>query len=115
MALENYNVDEDQIFLSLCSEKNLSKNSKKKYRNCLKNYTNYHQLTLEELVDEAEREEEENVCVARRNVRDRLINFSTYLINDLEYKASTIKTNMICAKSYIVSMTYNFLKYQILF
>ncbi len=31
MALENYNVEEDDIFISLCSEKNLSKNSKKKY------------------------------------------------------------------------------------
>ena len=54
MAQENYNVEEDEIFLSLCSEKNLSKNSFKKYRNCLKNYTDYHQLTLEELVNEAE-------------------------------------------------------------
>ena len=99
MALENYNVDEDQIFLSLCSEKNLSKNSKKKYRNCLKNYTNYHQLTLEELVDEAEKDEENNVRPAKRMIRSRLLNFRTHLINDLGYKASTIKTNMICAKS----------------
>ena len=99
MALENYNVEEDEIFISLCSEKNLSNNSKKKYRNCLKNYTNYHQLTLEELVNEAERDEENSVRLARRKIRTRLLNFRTHLINDLEYKASTIKTNMICAKA----------------
>jgi hypothetical protein len=91
MALEKYNVEEDEIFLSLCSEKNLSKNSFKKYRNCLKNYTNYHQLTLEELVNEAEIEEENGVRLARRKIRTRLLNFRTHLINDLEYKASTIK------------------------
>lgn len=99
MALENYKVDEDEIFIALCSEKNLSKNSKKKYRNCLKNFTNYHQLTLKELVDEAEEDEENNVRPARRRVRNRLLNFRTHLINDLGYKASTIKTNMVCAKS----------------
>lgn len=85
MALENYNVEQDDIFISLCSEKNLSKNSKKKYRNCLKNYTNYHQLTLEELVDEAEKDEENNVRPARRMIRSRLLNFRTHLINDLGY------------------------------
>ncbi len=68
----------------------------KKYRNCLKNYTNFHQLKLEKLVDEAEIEEEEGIRLAKRKVRTRLINFRTHLINDLEYKASTIKTNMIC-------------------
>ena len=99
MVLENYKVEESDIFIALCSEKNLSENSKKKYRNCLKNYTNFHQLTLEELVDEAEEEEENNVRLARRKVRARLINFRTHLINDLGYRASTIKTNMICAKS----------------
>ena len=99
MALENYNIEESDIFIALCSEKNLSKNSIKKYRNCLKNYTNYHQLTLEELVDEAEKEEDNGVRLARRSVRTRLLNFRTHLINDLKYKASTIKTNMICAKA----------------
>lgn len=49
MTLDNYKIEDDEIFISLCSEKNLSKNSKKKYRHCLKNFTNYHQLTLEEL------------------------------------------------------------------
>ena len=99
MALENYHVDEDEIFISLCSEKNLSQNSIRKYRNCLKNFTNYHQLTLKELVDEAEEDEENNVRPARRRIRSRLLSFRTHLINDLGYKAATIKTNMICAKS----------------
>ena len=99
MTLENYKVEEDEIFISLCSEKNLSKNSIKKYRHCLKNFTNYHQLTLEELVDEAEKDEDNNVRLARRHIRSRLITFRTHLINDLGYKASSIKTNMVCAKS----------------
>jgi len=100
MVLENYEVKDDDFYIILCDGKNLSINSRKKYANALKNYTNFHQLTLEQLLDEAEDDEENNVRESRRKIRSRLINFRTHLINDLGYKASTIKTNMICAKSF---------------
>lgn len=100
MVLENYEVKDDDFYIILCDGKNLSINSRKKYANALKNYTNFHQLTLEQLLDEADEEEEHNVRVSRRKIRSRLINFRTHLINDLGYKASTIKTNLICVKSF---------------
>ena len=99
MALENYDVKESDIFIAFCDDKNLSLNSIKKYANALKNYTNFHELTIEDLLDEADEDEENNVRLARRRVRNRLITFRTHLIHDLGYKASTIKTNMICAKA----------------
>ena len=52
------------------------------------------------MLDEADDDEENNVRLARRKISNRLINFRTHLINDLGYKASTIKTNMICAKAF---------------
>lgn len=64
------------------------------------NYTNYHELTLDELIEEAEQEEEDNVRLARRKIRKRLIRFRKYMIDDLNYSAWTIKTNMICVKAY---------------
>lgn len=81
-------------------EKSLHRLSKKKYANALKNYTDIHELTLEQLIDEADSDEDNHVRLARRKIRTRLINFRTHLINDLNYKASTIKTNMICAKAF---------------
>lgn len=100
MVLENYDVKDDDFFITLCDAKNLSIASQKKYANALKNYTNFNQLTLSELLDEADKEEDNQVRLARRKIRSRLINFRTHLINDLGYKASTIKTNMICAKAF---------------
>ncbi len=99
MALDGYDVKEDDFFITFCDAKNLSLASRKKYASALKNYTNFHELTLNELLDEADKDEENQVRLARRKIRTRLINFRTHLINDLGYKASTIKTNMICAKA----------------
>lgn len=99
MALDGYDVKEDDFFITFCDAKNLSLASRKKYASALKNYTNFHELTLNELLDEADKDEENQVRLARRRIRTRLINFRTHLINDLGYKASTIKTNMICAKA----------------
>lgn len=99
MALDGYDVKEDDFFVTFCDAKNLSLASRKKYANALKNYTNFHELTLNELLDEADEDEENQIRPARRKIRTRLINFRTHLINDLGYKASTIKTNMICAKA----------------
>lgn len=100
MVLENYDVKEDDFFITLCDGKNLSIASQKKYANALKNYTNFNKLTLGQLLDEADNDEDNNIRLARRKIRSRLINFRTHLINDLGYKASTIKTNMICAKAF---------------
>ena len=86
------------IFTSFCVAENLSINSRK-YVNPL-NHTNFHQLILKQLLDESEDEEENDVCESRRKIRSRLVNFRTPLINDLGYKALTIKTNLICAKSF---------------
>jgi len=100
MVLENYDVKEDDFFITLCDGKNLSIASQKKYAHALKNYTNFNKLTLGQLLDEADKDEDNNIRLARRKIRSRLINFRTHLINDLGYKASTIKTNMICAKAF---------------
>ena len=46
MALDGYDVKEDDFFITLCDGKNLSLASRKKYANALKNYTNFNGLTL---------------------------------------------------------------------
>ena len=100
MNKKGYKVNEDETFNVFCDAKNLTKNSRKKYANCLKNYTNFHGLTLDELLEEADEEEEKISRLTKRTIRKRLINFRTHLIHDKEYQASTITTNMICAKAF---------------
>lgn len=100
MLPENYNIRYDESFIEFSEEKNYSKSSREKYRNALMNYTNFHQLTLDELREEAEEEEDNNIRLSRRRIKRRLITFRKHLIEDMEYTASSIKTNMICVKAY---------------
>lgn len=100
MTMKNYNVKEDEAFILFYNGKNLTKNSIKKYTHCLKNYTNYHQLTLAELLEEADQEEENIARLSKRTIRKRLINFRAHLIKEKNYSASSITTNINCAKAF---------------
>ena len=99
MLPEDYNIREDDSFIEFVDEKNFPKSSREKYRNALMNYTNFTEQTLDELIDEAEQEEEANVRLSRRKIRKKLIKFRKNLL-DNNYSAWTIKTNMICVKAY---------------
>ena len=100
MLPQNYNIREDESFLEFVDEKNYSTSSRKKYGNSLKNYTNYHELTLNELIQEAEEEEDKQIRKSKRKLKRRLIKFRKHLIDDLGYSAWSVKTNMICVKAY---------------
>ena len=47
-----------------CVERGLTDSSKRKYKVCLKRYVTFFNMTLEELLDEADKEEE---AIAREN------------------------------------------------
>ena len=71
MLPEDYNVREDDSFIEFVDEKNFPKSSREKYRNALMNYTNFTEQTLDELIDEAEQEEEDNIRLSRRKIRKK--------------------------------------------
>ena len=101
MSFDDYVLVEDPEFINFCKEKNIAPSTTtKKYKNHLKNYTNFHKMTLRELIDEADEEEENHIRMKRRKIRQRLIDFRTWMLIDKKFAGSTIKGNIISVKSF---------------
>lgn len=64
---------------TFCSEKNLSTSTTNLYSACVKLYEELNQLSIDELIDEADREEEDGVRWKRRKIKDRLVAYRNYL------------------------------------
>lgn len=84
---------ETTLFKDFCKERNLSEGSIKVYSHALKKYTEFTNMTLPELIDEADTEEENKIRWKRRTLKKRLIDFRNYLI-DYQYAKETINTMM---------------------
>ena len=82
-----------QIFKNFCRERNLSPGSIEVYKHALETYTKFNELTLEELIEEADLEEEQKIRWKKRTLKKRLINFRKYLI-DNGYAKATITSMM---------------------
>jgi len=82
-----------QIFNTFCRQRNLRPGSVNVYRHALQCYVDFNGLSLEELLDEADREEEEKIRWKRRKLKSRLMDFRNYLI-DYGYAKETINTMM---------------------
>ena len=86
-------IMEDGIFNSFVRQRNLSPGSVKVYHHALKKYVEFNGMTLEELILEADNEEDEGIRWKRRTLKNRLIDFRNYLI-DYGYAKETINTMM---------------------
>lgn len=64
------------------------------YRQSIKNYTRSQGLTLKQMLEEAEREEEERIRLKNRTLKKRLISHRNYLINEKNCSSSTIQKQM---------------------
>ena len=60
------------------------------YQKAVKQYCQYHQMTLQELIDEAETEEEQGIRWKHRRLRNRLIKYRQYLTEN--YSPKSINT-----------------------
>lgn len=81
---------EDPIFKNFCRQRKLSQGSIKIYNNALNKYCEYTQMTLQELLDEADKDERDGKQWKERHLKDKLINFKIWLIEQ-EYVDSTVQ------------------------
>ena len=72
--------------------RNHSESTKRIYKKAVKKYTEYFSMSLTELIEEAELEEEQGIRWKKRKLKRRLLEFRQYLINN--YALNTVKTNM---------------------
>ena len=71
----------NKLFNKFCKERNVSDSTRTGYWSAIKKYENYHKQTMEELLKEALSEEESNVPLKDRKIKQRLIQYRTFLLN----------------------------------
>ena len=79
----------EDILEEIHHAKNHSKSARKIYKNAVKQYCTQQDLTLSELLREADKEEEQRIRWRDRTLKQRLLNFRQHLIQ--KYKKNTIK------------------------
>jgi len=62
------------------------------YLTSLTGYCDYYKMSIEELINEAEKEESENVRLSKRKIKKRLIEYRNYIFD--KYSKKTIRTKM---------------------
>lgn len=67
---------------TFCIEKNLSDSTISLYSACVSLYEKLNDLTLDELIEEADKEEEDRVRWKHRKIKDRLIQYRKYLFEN---------------------------------
>lgn len=84
-------MKDETILENFITSRNLKPRTRKGYQYSLKQYTTFHNMTLKELLQEAETEEEQGIRWKHRTLKTRLINFRNWLQNN--YLNNTAKKN----------------------
>lgn len=79
--MKNMNMNDIDILNNFAYNRNLNPSTKKNYQITIKQYTNYHQKTIQELFTEAEKEEETGIRWKNRTLKKRLMEFRIFLRN----------------------------------
>lgn len=73
------NVENDSLFQDMCSNRSLAESSIKRYKLVLQKYVDFNRMTLEELLTEAEDDEDTIPRLRKRKITERLSKFKEYL------------------------------------
>ena len=71
----------NDLFEKFCRDRNIKSSTKKGYDSSLKMYSDFHNLSIEKLIQEARLEEDERVPLKDRKIKKRLLDFRSYLFN----------------------------------
>lgn len=83
----------EEILNEMHVGKNHAENTKRKFKVTIDSYCEFHQMTLDELLNEADDEEEQKIRWKKRTLKKRLLNYRRYLV-DNNYSKQTIQTYM---------------------
>ena len=81
----------NKFLIKFCKDRNIKNSTKKGYISTLKKYTTFHNMTIEELLNEAYSDEEKRIILKNRRIKNRLLDYRTYLIS-LDISHNTVKT-----------------------
>ena len=87
-------TEDIQIIEEITQTRNITINTKRNYMQAIKNYTQSQGLTLKQLLEEAETEEEKGIRLKNRSLKKRLIIFRNYLLNEKGLSKSTLQKQL---------------------
>ena len=82
---------QNNLFQRFCKERNIKDSTMKGYHSTLKKYEDFHKKSLDELIEEAIKDEEERTPLKERKIKKRLLDYRTYLL-DSDMSPNTSKT-----------------------
>lgn len=88
------NQEDQEILDDFVTSRNLKPGTMRAYKNAINRYIESQGTHLKELLEEAEREEEEGIRLKKRTLKKRLINHRNFLINEKNYAVVTLKKAM---------------------
>lgn len=98
-------IKESETYNDFLSIKKLAESTQKRYLSDLSDYCHFNNMGIDELIAEADIEEEQKVRLSKRKIKTRLINFRRYL-RDKGYAEKQIKTRFRNVKSYYRTLGY---------
>lgn len=88
-----------RLFKKFIKDRNLSSSTEKGYYSALKSYSDFTGKTLEELIEEAQYDENELIPLKERRLKSRLLQYRNYLLNNTE-SSNTVKTYFTKVKTF---------------
>lgn len=89
----------NKIFNKFCKERNVTDSTINGYWSAIRKYENYHNASIEKLIQEALYEESENILLKERKIKQRLISFRTFLLNS-NLSQNTVKSYFTKIKTF---------------
>ena len=87
------------LFEVFCSNRNIKSSTIKSYRAAILKYESFHKMTMEDLIDEAIRDEESMVPLKNRHIKKRLLDFRAFLL-DSDLSINTVRTYFSRVKTF---------------
>ena len=75
---------------AIIKQRQLTHSSRKVYRSALQKYSSLNKMSLEELLEEAEHEEEEGVRWKHRSLKQRLTTYQNHLVREYNYNTAKL-------------------------
>lgn len=89
----------NNLYTEFIQERNVKDSTSKGYYSALKSYTMYHNMSLEELLEEARYDEDNGIVLKDRRLKNRLLQFRNFLIRNND-SSNTIRTYFTKIKTF---------------
>ena len=81
----------DDLFTAFCSNRNIKDSTIKSYRSAILKYESFHNMPMDDLIDEAIKEDESLIPLKNRRIKTRLLDFRAFLL-DSDLSIGTVRT-----------------------